>query len=460
MKRYRKTVLLALLLLTISTAGYVFWQKHSTPKTDEDIVLINEWYQLALEIETDIEGIAVPVAGRFYGYFGFIPMTIEASEKGQLDQLSYYFPNLDLSKIKNRKNTRFGPAFNKAAKVFLSRYYINIPYHLNKKAEDIENKWNQRWMKELGPEITEHSKNLGRDIANAVYAWSEEDEQGHQAYLHNFDKDYDPPKGPGLWKEDDEHPMPALLPHWGKVRTFVINADEFIATPLPPYSTDHNSIYYIQALELFTISAPLSYENKWISEYWSDDVRGLTFTPSGRWISILNQFVLENKVPRSRAIEAYFKLGIGISDALVACWNSKYIYNLERPQDFIRKNIHEDWRSFHHSPNFPSYPSGHSTIGGVSSTILANIFGDTIDFTDKSHEGRIEFQGKARHFTSFKEMAEENAYSRIPLGVHYRIDCQEGLRLGESVGKRINQIKFTVPVTPKKVEPGKPISAI
>ena len=72
-------------------------------------------------------------------------------------------------------------------------------------------------------------------------------------------------------------------------------------------------------------------KTNWISEFWSDDVRGLTFTPAGRWISILDQFVQINSVPRETAIEAYFKVGIGLSDALVACWNSKYVYNLEAP---------------------------------------------------------------------------------------------------------------------------------
>ena len=33
-------------------------------------------------------------------------------------------------------------------------------------------------------------------------------------------------------------------------------------------------------------------------------------------------------------------------------------------------------------------------------------------------------------------MAEENAYSRIPLGVHIRLDCTEGLRLGKVIAFR------------------------
>ena len=83
---------------------------------------------------------------------------------------------------------------------------------------------------------------------------------------------------------------------------------------------------------------------------------------------------------------------------------------------------------------------GDSVFGGVSAEILSDIFGEKINFTDTSHEGRKEFLNKPRTYTSFKEIAIENAYSRIPLGVHFRMDCTEGLRLGYELGKTINSI--------------------
>ena len=43
------------------------------------------------------------------------------------------------------------------------------------------------------------------------------------------------------------------------------------------------------------------------------------------------------------------------------------------------------------------------------------------------NRARIEF---LQRMDTWQEMAEENAYSRIPLGVHIRMDCKEGLRLG------------------------------
>jgi hypothetical protein len=42
-------------------------------------------------------------------------------------------------------------------------------------------------------------------------------------------------------------------------------------------------------------------------------------------------------------------------------------------------------------------------------------------------------------------MAEENAYSRIPLGVHIRMDCDEGLRLGHAVAENVLRLDLRLP---------------
>ena len=36
----------------------------------------------------------------------------------------------------------------------------------------------------------------------------------------------------------------------------------------------------------------------------------------------------------------------------------------------------------------------------------------------------------------------EDATSRIPLGVHFRMDCEKGIALGEKVARRVNAIKW------------------
>ncbi|WP_045474174.1 hypothetical protein [Winogradskyella sp. PG-2] len=69
---------------------------------------------------------------------------------------------------------------------------------------------------------------------------------------------------------------------------------------------------------------------------------------------------------------------------------------------------------------------------------------DNIDFTDNTYSnfGTTTFNSTPRSFSSFTEMAQENAYSRVPLGVHIEEDAIEGLRLGYEISNAINDLNL------------------
>jgi hypothetical protein len=231
--------------------------------------------------------------------------------------------------------------------------------------------------------------------------------------------------------------MMALLPNWGNCKTFTVKKEELLVNAPIPYSEDIKSAYYQQLFEVYSLTTPLSKENKWIGEFWSDDVPNLTFTPASRWVSISNQLLEEKPIPSEQMLELYAKLGMALSDAAVVCWNSKYYYNVERPKQYIHKFIDKNWIAPHDNPPFPSYPSGHAMFGSAAKTVLEHYFGNKIEFWDKSHDNRTEFNGKKRFFSSFQEISSENAYSRLALGVHTRQDCEVGMEYGTKIGQKI-----------------------
>ena len=61
-------------------------------------------------------------------------------------------------------------------------------------------------------------------------------------------------------------------------------------------------------------------------------------------------------------------------------------------------------------PNFPAYPSGHSTYSAAAATMLSFLF----------PQGTSEFNA----------MADEAGISRLYGGIHYRFDGVAGLALG------------------------------
>jgi hypothetical protein len=217
------------------------------------------------------------------------------------------------------------------------------------------------------------------------------------------------------------------------------------------YSENPNSEYYSQALQVYTKNANTDYVTEWVGEFWSDDLVNLTFSPGPRWSAIANQIIENDNVNLETSLEAYAKVGMALADAAVAAWHSKFYYNVERPDTYIKKLIDPTYvpnlnnpltGDIGFTPPFPAYPSGHSTMGGAGAEALASVFGYSYNFTDNCHLGRTEFEGVPRTYGSLYEAALENAWSRVLLGVHWRMDCDEGMRLGTNIGRKVNSFPW------------------
>jgi PAP2 superfamily len=241
-----------------------------------------------------------------------------------------------------------------------------------------------------------------------------------------------------------------MFPYWGKVRTFAISEGEKLAKTPIPYSESTTSPYYAQGLEVYSLTTPQSAENQWIAEFWSDDVSGFTFSPASRWLAIGNQILKTGKYTLETAVYTNCKVGMALNDASVACWHSKFYYNVQRPATYLNKIFSPTWNVANltstsflaGTPSFPAYPSGHATFGGAAAEVLTSIFGADYAMADASHVARTDFNGRARYFNNFNEMADENGFSRIPLGVHWRMDSEEGVRLGHVAGRKVNALPF------------------
>jgi membrane-associated phospholipid phosphatase len=212
------------------------------------------------------------------------------------------------------------------------------------------------------------------------------------------------PTGPGLWFSD---PVEApLLPLWGTVKPWLMKTgDQFRPGPPPAYDSPE---FKAAVAEVRKISDTRSSEQGRIAAIWADNLG--TYTPPGHWNVIAAKLIQEHGFNEIRAARALALLNIGLMDAGIACFDSKYYYWLIRPSQ-----VDPAITTPVGLPNFPSYISGHATFSGAAEVVLSYLFPDA---KDKLHD-----------------MAEEAAMSRLYGGIHYRFDNEVGLETGRAVGQ-------------------------
>lgn len=408
------------------------------------------WNNLLVEIDRYSTGYRPPAAARLMAYTGLAAYEAAIPGMPEYKSLEFQFTSLSLPKADTNQEYYWPISVNAAYARILKNFYPHINTEFTDKITGLENQLEKSLSQTVASEVVNRSKEFGRSVAEAIFQYSKSDTYGHEAYKNPRPSSYIPPKkganGEKLWQPTYPDYTPALFPYWGKVRTFAMKQSDLRAKAPIAYSETPGSKFYQQALETKTAVDNLNFEDKWIAEFWSDDFFEVTFEPAARQIAIANQLVISEKLPLDQSLELYAKLGMAMCDAAIAIWNSKYIYNVRRPVEYIRELIDPNWQTaLNHpytnvkglTPEFPAYPSGHSGFGASAATILTDIFGNNYEFTDNCHRGRLEFVSIPRTFSSFTEAGLENAYSRIPLGVHYRMDCDEGIRLGNLAGARV-----------------------
>ena len=413
--------------------------------------VIHDWQNIFLVVEKNAAVYRPCPAARMLGYVGLGAYEASVSGMPAYKSIAYLYPGLSIPAVEEGKVYHYPTVLNNVYASLFKHFFATVQAADKTSMDSVEAALNAAYAGSADAEVIDRSKAYGLAVADAIWKYSATDAAGHDKYLDPRPSSYAPPVGVGLWKPTPPGNQSAMFPYWGSVRTFAISGSEKICKPPIPYSTSSLSPYYAQALEVYSHTTPQTAEEQWIAEFWSDDVLGFTFSPPSRWIAIATEVEEIEHSNLETAVMAAVKIGLSLNDAAVGCWNSKYIYNVERPLTYIHEvmgqtswNIY-DLTSTHFltsTPSFPGYPSGHSTFGAAAAEALSSVFGYNYHLTDRCHQNRTDFHGTPRSFNSFYDMAEENGISRVYLGVHYPMDCNEGVRYGYEIGQKVNALPF------------------
>ena len=407
--------------------------------------ITTQWMDLFLSLERYASGMRPNASARAIAYIGLAAYETALPFLPQFRSNEGLLEGLELPNSISR-DMDIHIALNTCYALSLDHFLLQMTDHHKEQMLELEQTLLETYSTGVDQKRIENSIQWGQTIASAIIHYSQSDVEAENQILEPQPLSYEPPAGLGYWTYSAE-PERALFPYWENTRCFVIPPDE--TTTIPPIEYSKNPVYpfFKQMLEVVQandLAKKLNGEQLWIAEFWSDDVEGLMFSPPSRQLSIATQLVKQHESSLGKTLLLNLKLGFALNDAAVAAWKYKYEYMVMRPSVFIKEYIDPNFQTnlfrlvAWPNPSFPSYPSGHSTFASAAGGLFIDFFGNETTFTDRSHEGRTAFRGMPRTWETLEDMAKENAYSRIPLGVHMRMDCDEGYRLGYEISDAIN----------------------
>lgn len=419
---------------------------------EKSIVVSTEEYHAAIDNVTQImihDIFSPPVASRIFVYPNVAAYEIIAQNNTSYTSLQNQLKGLDSIPKLDSKNGVNQHLAALIAHMEVSKQLVFSEDLIEKFRDSLYVKWENENSKEF-----EVSKEYGLKVAERIKKWMSKD---NYKETRTFPKFSVHTNEPGRWQPTPPAYMDAIEPHWGKIRTMVLDsASQFKPVPPAPFSLDKNSTFFKEVQEVYDISLMMKKkgddsEEIQIAQFWDcNPFVSVTqghmmfakkkISPGAHWIGIVKIACKKSKADFEKTVFAYTQTSIGLFESFISCWDEKYRSNVVRPETVINQNIDENWKPLLQTPPFPEYASGHSVASTSAATILTSVFGDNFNFSDDTE---IQFGLPIRKFKSFNDASKEAANSRFYGGIHYKAAIVNGIVQGKNVGDFIvNKLKM------------------
>jgi hypothetical protein len=282
-------------------------------------------------------------------------------------------------------------------------------------------------------------KQLGIDVALAMIALRANDGSAPPQFK------VPGPVVPGEWQATPSCPVVngaqvGVNLHWRNVAPFgVATVNDFVLPPPPEITT---SQYAKDLAEVASVGLDTSVTRP---PDRADVARFYATTSPSYLLSLALRQVseAEGRSSLSDNARSLALLSMAVSDALVASFNNKYIYNLWRPETAIRaadtdgnKKTEPNvaFKPYILTPCFPSYPSNHASGTTAGTEMLRRLYGADGHSIEMSNPA---VPGLSFHYSGFREIANDVDDARVYGGIHYRFDQDAGNLLGRSIATSV-----------------------
>ena len=210
------------------------------------------------------------------------------------------------------------------------------------------------------------------------------------------------PAGPGVWFSSTGEPPLAPMAG-GMLPWSMADVAEFDPPPPPAFGSAE---FQAALAEVRAFSDGRTPEMTRIARFY--EYGPGTSSPAGQYVELAGQLIVRDELGELDAARVFAILGTAMADAGIACWRAKYQYWVIRPSQVDPAITFPIGL-----PNFPAYPSGHSSFSGAAEGVLSALF--------------------PADAAEIHRFAEENGLSRIYGGIHYSFDNTTGLELGRRI---------------------------
>lgn len=208
-------------------------------------------------------------------------------------------------------------------------------------------------------------------------------------------------EGEGYWVPtppafaDPQEPLAATWRRWVLER-----ADQFRLAPPPAFGSPAWASQ-VAAVQAAVANRSLIQAEKAL--YWQNTAA------STLWDHYAADLIARYSLDLTDAAEIMAAQAVAVADAVIATWDGKYHYWVERPI-----TADPDLQTLFPSPPFPSYPAAHATVSNAAAVVLASYF--------------------PQEAGDLLALASEAAASRVWAGIHYPMDVDSGGAMGREVG--------------------------
>jgi hypothetical protein len=270
---------------------------------------------------------------------------------------------------------------------------------------------------------------IGEQAASAILALRAGDGRERNPQLSDLGP---PPPGAGIW---DPGSAPAVGLRMPGIRPLALESGAQFRPDGPnpltstEYADDFQQVEEIGGAESTKRKAGQTTE----ALFWTDhDLR--------QWNDALVRLAITRGLNLVQTARLFAMAHVAGADAMVACFDAKYMYWFWRPYQAIPRadtdgNVATDsnptWQPLRTTPNFPEYPSAHACHSSAMAETLSAFFGT--DRVRLSLDSRI--TGTMREYDRFHEVVKDVDWARIFVGFHFRNSDQEGAILGRKVAR-------------------------